>query len=60
MGDVAPEDCRGDEIAEYPLGDPLVEIIFGVPVGVRRGVIYGVTENLCPEVFKAVNQQLGF
>ena len=44
----------GDTAAEYPLGDPAVEITFGVPVGVRRGVIYGVKENLCPEYLEAI------
>jgi len=51
---VAPEVCLGDPAAEYPLGDPAVEITFGVPVGVRRGVIYGVKENLCPEYLEAI------
>jgi len=34
--------------------------MFGVPVGVRRGVIYGVIENLCPACLEAVrpNNQL--
>lgn len=56
MGDVVPEVCWGDGTAEYPLGDTLEEIIFGVPVGVRRGVIYGVIENLYPAFLEAVDQ----
>lgn len=30
-----------------------MEIIFGVAVGVRRGEMYGVTENLFPVYFEA-------
>lgn len=56
MGDVAPEVFWGDPTVEYPLGDALEEIIFGVPVGVRRGVIYGVIENLYPAFLEAVDQ----
>ena len=51
---MAPEVFLGDPAAEYSLGDPAVEITFGVPVGVRRGVIYGVKENLCPEYLEAI------
>jgi len=51
---VAPEAFLGDPAAEYPLGDPADEITLGVPVGVRRGVIYGVKENLCPEYLEAI------
>lgn len=54
VGEVKPEVFLGDTAAEYPLGDPAVEITFGVPVGVRRGVIYGVKENLCPEYLEAI------
>lgn len=58
MGDVVPEVCRGDATAEYPRGDTVEEIIFGVPVGVRRGVIYGVIENLYPAFLEAVDQKI--
>lgn len=56
MGEVAPE-VLGDPAAEYPLGDPAVEITFGVAVGVRRGVINGVIENLCPEYLVAIGSK---
>lgn len=55
VGEVAPEVRCGDAKAEYPLGDPLVEITFGVPVGVSRGVIYAVMEYL---FLDAVDQKL--
>lgn len=54
MGEVAPEASLGDTAAEYPLGEPAVEITFGVAVGVRRGVIYGVKENCCDEYLEAI------
>lgn len=58
VGEVAPEVRCGDAKAEYPLGDPLVEITFGVPVGVSRGVIYAVMEYLFPAFLDAVDQKL--
>lgn len=58
VGEVKPEVFLGDTAAEYPLGDPAVEITFGVPVGVRRGVIYGVKENLCPEYLEAIGAKM--
>lgn len=33
-----------------------MEVIFGVPLGVNLGVIYGVTENLCTASLEAVGQ----
>lgn len=60
MGELAPDTCWGVPTTEYPLGDTLAEIIFGVPVGVRRGVIYGVIENLCPAFLEAVDQKISF
>jgi hypothetical protein len=57
VGEVAPDVCLGDTAAEYPLGEPAVEITFGVAVGVRRGVIYGVMENLCAEYLEAIGQK---
>lgn len=60
MGEVALDVFLGDPPAEYPFGDPLVEITFGVPCGVRRGVIYGVIENLFPaylEPIKAIKKK---
>lgn len=54
VGEVAPEVLFGDPAAEYPLGDPAVDITFGVPLGVSRGVIYGVKEKLCPVYLEAV------
>lgn len=56
MGEVVPEVFCGVATAEYPLGDPLVDIIFGVPVGVSRGVIYAVMEYLFPGYLDAANQ----
>lgn len=50
VGDVVPE-------AEYLLGDTLVEIVFGVAVGVTRVLIYGVTENRWPARLEAVNER---
>ena len=58
VGEVAPEVRCGEATAEYPLGDPLVDIIFGVPVGVSRGVIYAVMENRFPAFLDAVDQKL--
>lgn len=53
MGDVVPEIILGDPAAEY-LGEPPVDITFGVAVGVSLGVMYGVTENLWPACLEAV------
>ena len=33
-----------------------MEIIFGVPVGVNRGVIHGVIDKISPERHDAVDQ----
>ena len=55
---MAPEVLVGDATAEKPLGDPTVEVIFGVPLGVNLGVIYGVTENLCTASLEAVGQTM--
>lgn len=54
---MAPDVWLGDTAAEYLLGEPAVEITFGVAVGVRRGVIYGVKENFCPEYLEAIGQK---
>ena len=35
-----------------------MEKIFGVPLGVKRGVIYGVTENLCTASLEAAGQTI--
>lgn len=53
MGETAPDVLLGEPAAEYPRGDTLVEMIFGVAVGVRRGEMYGVMENLFPVYFEA-------
>ena len=50
VGEVEPDVICGEATVEYPLGDTLVEIIFGVADGVSLGVIYG-DENLCPICF---------
>lgn len=52
-----PEVLRGEAAAEYLLGDTLVEITFGVPLGVRRGVIYGVRENFCPACLETATKK---
>lgn len=35
-----------------------MEITLGVPVGVSRGVIYGVRENLCAVFLETVDQTI--
>lgn len=39
VGELVPDVLWGEPTTEYLLGDTLVEIILGVPVGVRRGVM---------------------
>lgn len=56
---MTPEVLRGDSAEEYFLGDPAAEIIFGVPVGVSLGVIYGVMENFCTACCESVDRSFG-
>lgn len=55
VGEVAPDVNFGDPAVECSLGDPLVDFIFGVAVGVRRGVIRGVM-NFDPAGFIAATR----
>lgn len=55
VGEEAPDVNFGDP--PYPLGEPQVDVIFGVAVGVRRGVICGVIENFCPVSLVAAPQR---
>lgn len=57
VGEVAPDVNFGDPAAEYPLGDPLVDVTFGVAVGVRRGAICGAMEKFCPAGFATVTRR---
>lgn len=53
VGELMPEVFLGDPAAEYLPGETLADMTFGVAVGVSRGDMYGVVENLNPVCFEA-------
>lgn len=52
-----PEVLRGELAAEYLFGEALLENTVGVPVGVNRGVLFGVVEKEFPACRTAVSQK---